>query len=208
VLSEAPEVVAVSRWLAEWASERGARAVRWVPNGVAVHPGGDRTRTRRALDVEDDVELLGFLGSGRAWHGVHALEALLEARPRARALVVGDARVAHPRARCVGRVSEARAAELVAAMDVLVAPYTDDAPPWLCPLKVLHARAQGTPVVARDVGDVALLLGESGGTVLRGWSTGAACEALDGWRGRRAPPHVRGWTDVVSEALGVSRRRT
>lgn len=212
VLGAAPLVVAVSAWLADWCREQGARRVLHVPNGVLPH-GGDRATARARLGIAPDTELLGFLGSGRVWHGVDALPALLDARPYARLLVVGEAEVRHPRALHVGVVTEAAAAHLVAAMDAMVAPYPQDAPAWTCPLKLLHARAQGTPVLATAVGDVTHLLGLAGagsapprghlpgGTALARWSTEAACDALDAWRGQRAQTVVRSWDIVVREVL-------
>lgn len=198
VLRAAPEVVAVSPWLGEWLrGEIGCRQVKVVPNGVAPHVG-DREGTRRALGLEGAF-VLGFLGSLKAWHGVDRLPGLLDALPGAVGLVVGDGpvRVAHPRLRHVGQVDERRAADLVAAMDVGLAPYGPDAPPWFSPLKILAYRAQGTPVVATDVADCRRLVGE-GGTVVPVDALPDACLA---WRGRRCAPAVRSWATVVEEAL-------
>ncbi|MBM4393322.1 MAG: glycosyltransferase, partial [Deltaproteobacteria bacterium] len=90
------------------------------------------------------------------------------------------------------------AADLVAAMDVGLAPYAADAPPWFCPLKILAYRAQGTPVVATDVGDCALVAGSGGSIVAR---VDDLADAAASWRGRRCTPQVRGWDTVVEEAL-------
>ena len=197
VLRAAPRVVAVSRWLCDWLTgEVGCRDVRHLPNGVEPHVG-DREGTRRELGLEGAF-VVGFLGSMKPWHGVERLPALLDAMPEAVGLVVGEGpvRVEHPRLRCVGQVSEARAADLVAAMDVGLAPYASDAPPWFCPLKILAYRAQGTPVVAADVGDCRWVTGD-GGTIVDGdW-----VEAIRSWRGRRAAVSVRSWARVVEEAL-------
>lgn len=196
VLTAAPRVVAVSAWLADWCRSLGCRDVRHVPNGVAPHVGR-REETRRELGLEGRF-VLGFLGSMKPWHGVERLPALLDALPDAVGLLVGDGpvSVAHPRLVRVGQVDEARAADLVAAMDVGLAPYAADAPPWFCPLKILAYRAQGTPTVATDVGDCRALVGEDG-TVGED-----LVDAVSAWRGRRVPPSVRAWHDVVAEALG------
>lgn len=192
------EVVAVSAWLVQWLASRDVRS-RHVPNGVSPHVG-NREATRARLGL-DGAFVVGFLGSMKPWHGVEHVVATVEAIEGAVGLVVGEGpvKVEHPRVRCLGQVSEAHAADLVAAMDVGLAPYGPDAPPWFCPLKVLAYRAQGTPVVATAVGDCPALVGD-GGTVVDG--VGQLVDAVLAWRGRRAEPWVRGWDDVVREALG------
>lgn len=198
-VAAAPRVLAVSAWLADWARAQGAPDVRHVPNGV--EPGvGDRAGTRARLGLEGRF-VLGFLGSMKPWHGVARLPDLLDALPDAVGLCVGEGpvRVTHPRLLNVGQVPEAQVPDLVAAMDIGLAPYTADAPPWFCPLKILAYRAQGTPVVASDVGDCAHLVGlgpEPGGFCGPDLLAGIAA-----WRGRRATPWLRAWTDVVAEGL-------
>lgn len=199
VLTAAPRVIAVSAWLADWLRSLGCRDVRHVPNGV-VPRIGDREATRRALGLQDAF-VVGFLGSMKPWHGVDRLPALLDAIPEATGLVVGDGPVpvAHPRLVRVGQVTEDKVADLVAAMDVGLAPYAADAPPWFCPLKVLAYRAQGTPVVATNVGDCHMLVGDAG-TVVDG-ALDALIDATRGWRGRRCAPYIRGWDVVVRAAI-------
>ncbi len=192
------EVVAVSRWLVDWLGGMGIKA-RLLSNGVSRHVG-NREAARRALGFADDDFVVGFLGSMKPWHGVEALPGVVEQIPGAVGLCVGDGpvKLEHPRVRTVGQVNEARAADLVAAMDVGLAPYRSDAPPWFCPLKILAYRAQGTPVVATDTGDCALVTGTGGSVVSR---VEDLVEAAAQWRGRRCTPHVRGWDEVVEEAL-------
>lgn len=197
ILRSADRVLAVSRWLVDWAvHEIGVEAerVRCVPNGVERRVG-DRDGARRRLGLDGPV--LGFVGSMKPWHGVDRLPALLDALPGFTALVAGDGPVEvprHPRLLALGRVAPRDLADVVAAMDVGLAPYRADAPPWFCPLKVLEYRAQGVPVVAADVGECRAL--------------GAAIVQDDDWAGaihaaleRPRVPWVRGWDDVVREAL-------
>lgn len=206
VLRAAPEVVAVSRWLCGWLGELGCTNVRHLPNGVTPHVG-DRAGARARLGLGNEL-VVGFLGSMKPWHGAERLPALLELLPDAVGLLVGDGPTVprHPRLRHAGQVGEAAAADLVAAMDVALAPYGPDAPPWFCPLKVLAYRAQGTPVVASDVGDCRELVeagGGAAGTVLPADAPlDAWRDAVLGWAGRRATPWVRSWADVVREGLG------
>ena len=197
-LRAAPRVITVSAWLADWARSRGAKDVRHVPNGVS--PGlGDRDGTRERLGIAGRF-VVGFLGSMKAWHGVERLPALLDQLPDAVGLCGGDGpvRVQHPRLVHAGRVPEHEVPGYVAAMDVGLAPYGPDAPPWFCPLKILAYRAQGTPVVASDIGDCRLLTGDGG------YCGPDLYDGIVAWRGRRAVPHLRSWAQVVDEALADS----
>jgi glycosyltransferase involved in cell wall biosynthesis len=201
VLLAADEIVAVSAWLVQWLRGLGCRRVRHLPNGVApLH--GDREGTRRRLGLNGNF-VIGFLGSMKPWHGVERIPALLDSMPEAVGLLVGSGPsvVTHPRLLAVGLVDETEAANLVAAMDVGLAPYGADAPPWFCPLKVLAYRAQGTPVVATAVGDCAALVG-SGGTVVEPGRLDALVASVQGWRKRERPAaHLRSWDTVAAEGL-------
>lgn len=201
VLQAAPLVVTVSRWLKRWLeTEVGCRRVAWVPNGtVPLH--GDRARGRAALGLGDEDFALGFVGSMKDWHGVGRLPALAE-RAGARLVLVG-AGTAGPLPEgtvCTGFLTGQALADAVAALDVAVAPYLPTAPPWLCPLKVFDYRAQGTPIVASDVGDVGVFVGR-GGTVVPPDDDDALVDAVRSWRGRRLPPRVRSWERVGREVL-------
>ena len=201
VLLAAPEIVCVSAWLVDWLRDIGCRVVRHLPNGVAAHRG-DREAARARLGL-GSAFTLGFVGSLKPWHGADRLPAILDALPEAVALVAGTGpvRVEHPRLRHLGHLDEPALADAIASMDVAFAPYRADAPPWFSPLKILAYRAQGTPVVATDLGDCRLLVGE-GGTVLPAQGTDMdLAEAAVGWRGRRTIPWVRSWEDVVAEGL-------
>jgi alpha-maltose-1-phosphate synthase len=197
ILKSADRVIAVSRWLVDWlVAEVGVPAdrVRHVPNGVEARVG-DRDATRRRLGLDGPV--LGFVGSMKPWHGVERLPAILDALPGFTALVAGDGPIAvprHPRLRALGRVPPRGLADVVAAMDVGLAPYAADAPPWFCPLKVLEYRAQGVPVVAADVGECRSL----GASIVADddW-----CSAIEAALGHPRVPWVRSWDDVVVEAL-------
>lgn len=200
VLLAAPLVAGVSRWVCQWLADLGCPRVIHLPNGVTPRVG-DRIGTRRSLGL-DERFVLGFLGSMKPWHGLERIPALLDAIPDAVALIVGEGSIpAHPRLH--HRPFVADPADLVAAMDVGLAPYGPDAPPWFCPLKILDYRAQGTPVVATDVGDCRELVGD-GGTVA---AHDQLVDAIMAWRGRRVAPNVRSWETVAAEglaALGVS----
>ncbi len=212
VLQAAPSLVAVSAWLARWLVEEAGchpDRVRHIPNGVSA-ARGDRAAGRLQLGLEPEDFAIGFIGSFRSWHGVQLLAPLLARLPEARLLLVGGAReqeeaqyrglCAQDRVIPVGRVSPERVPDLVAAMDVGLAPYPDDAPPWFCPLKVLEYRAQGTPVVASDIGDCRLLTGK-GGTIVPPGDLDAMASAVRTWRDRRPPASTRSWAQVARELL-------
>jgi glycosyltransferase involved in cell wall biosynthesis len=197
VLQAAPRIVAVSAWLCQWLREEiGCRGqVLHVPNGVLPFVG-DRAATRRRLGIEDKF-VIGFIGSMKPWHGVERLPELLDRFPEAVGLCVGDGpvKIQHPRLIVMGQQSESEVAHLAAAMDVGLAPYAPDAPPWFCPLKILAYRAQGTPVVAPDLGDCRLLVGD-GGSITHDFA-----EGIRAWQGRRVAPALRPWSQVIAEAF-------
>jgi len=202
VLQAAPAIVAVSRWLVDWLrQEMGCRNVRWVPNGV-VPIRGDPVRGRKALGLGPDDFAVGFLGSMKPWHGVERLGAIARGA-EARLVLLGEAGdipdLPEDTVR-TGHLDGQEVADAVAALDVGLAPYPEDAPPWFCPLKVLDYRAQGTPVVASDVGDVGELAGV-GGTVVPPGDLDGFIDAVKAWRGRALRPRVRSWGRVATEVL-------
>jgi len=214
-LRSADRVACVSHWLARWAvEEQGCEAerVQVVSNGV-VPAVGERARGRAMVGIDPDAWVLGFVGAFRPWHGLASLPALLDLLPEATLLVVGGGRageealwrplVDHPRVVMAGRRTQAELPDLIAAMDLGLAPYPADAPPWFCPLKVLDYRAQGTPTVATDVADCRHLVGEHGSVVAPGDLRGMA-DAILGWRGRRVTPAPRSWTTVAAELIALN----
>jgi glycosyltransferase involved in cell wall biosynthesis len=212
VLRGADRVVAVSAWLHRWlVQEQGCEGhrVTHLINGVTAAEG-DRARGRALVGLAPDAWVLGFVGAFRPWHGLQLLPSLLEALPEATLLLVGAGRTGeealwrplaqHPRVILAGRRHQGELADLVAAMDLGLAPYPADAPPWFCPLKLLEYRAQGTPAVASDIGDCARVLGEAGSIVSPG-DVGAMAAEARRWRGRRCEPWTRSWAEVARELL-------
>lgn len=202
VLQAAPAIAAVSAWLARWLREEvGCKGlIRHVPNGVTPFVG-DRARGRAALGVPEGAPLVGFVGSMKAWHGLDRL-ARVAAALGARLALIG-AGGAVEGAVATGHLEGQALADAVAALDLGLAPYPADAPPWFCPLKVLDYRAQGTPVLGTDVGDVAALVGEAGAVVPPG-DDDALIAAGQAWIGRRTTPSVRSWATVGAEVLGLA----
>ncbi len=202
VLQAAPVVVAVSRWLVRWLKEEvGCRNVTWVPNGV---PGlrGDRARGRRLLGLSEDEPLIGYVGSGRQWHDLGVLSRVADAAG-ARLALFGAFPDAPAGALAPGHLPPQVLADAVAALDVGLAPYKADSPEWFCPLKILDYRAQGTPVVATDLGDVGALV-EDGGSVVPPDDVDALVTSVCAWMGRRVQPRIRSWRSVAREVLQVA----
>jgi len=201
VLQAAPAIVTVSRWLVRWLEDEvGCRNVHWVPNGAAPLRGS-RKRGRELLCVEDDRPVVGFVGSMKPWHGVDRLPAIAHALDADLALI-GPMERALDGAICTGHLGPQALADVVAALDVGLAPYPEDAPPWFCPLKILDYRAQGTPVVATDIGECESLVG-TGGTVVAPDDEQAIINAARGWIGQRTDRRVRSWHRVAKQVLGV-----
>ena len=214
VLRAAPCIVAVSQWLVRWlVDEVGCSPDRvfHLPNGVRPEVG-EREHTRAALGIAPGTPLLGFIGSLRPWHGVDRLPALLESWPSAHLLLVGaDQQGKTPdwvtkygeRVHAVGRVDGGDVANFAAAMDVGLAPYPIDAPPWFSPLKISAYRAQGTPVVATDIGDNALEVGD-GGVVVPPDDDTALLNACREQANVRRQPFRRLWRDVADNLVSLA----
>lgn len=210
-LRRAHRITTVSRWLRCWLIEEigvEPERVLHVPNGTSPWIGA-RGPTRERLGFHNDSFVLGFIGSHQPWHGLDVLSTILDRIPDARLLLVGADRegFAIPpgplhrhsaRVHAAGVATEALVADLVAAMDVGLAPYPANAPPWFCPLKILDYRAQGTPVVSTRVGENEQLVGGSG-TIVTPDNVDEMCEAVLSWRGRRCPPSPRTWEQVAAE---------
>ena len=201
VLQAAPAVAAVSRWLVRWLREEvGCQKVTWVPNGVTPR-AGDRARGRARLGVPEGQPVVGFVGSMKPWHGVERLPRVATALG-ARLVLIGRCPDPPEGAIVTGHLHGAELADVVAGLDLGLAPYPRSAPPWFCPLKILDYRAQGTPVIATDVGDCRPLVGEDGGAVVPPEDDDALIEAGRAWLRRARPaPHLRSWQAVSAEML-------
>ncbi len=201
VLRAAPVVVAVSQALAhQLRVDLGLRNVHWVPNGSDLPPG-DRARGRARLGLSADEPLLGFVGAVRPWHGLERLPALARALG-ARLLVVGAG--PHPEGVIgVNWAEGTELADLIAAMDVGLAPHPAGAPAHFCPLKILDYRSQGTPVLASDLGDAAVLT-EGGGRVVPAGDDVALRTAALHLLGRRFSPVRRTWDRVAGQLLALA----
>lgn len=184
-------VIAVSPWMAAWARENGAREVVLVPNASALCPD-------RGVQRAPDAGLrLVHHGSLQPWHGTAFFPALLEALPEATLTVIGAGRLpAHPRIVHLPWLDAMPLARELSRAHVGLLPYPDDAPPWLCPLKLADYRNVGVPSVgslhpAAAEADRRVGLGDP-----RGWAEAVRTLAAT------PPSHpVRTWDDVVPALL-------
>ncbi|MEQ8767386.1 MAG: glycosyltransferase family 4 protein [Planctomycetota bacterium] len=151
-----------------------------VPNGAdLVEPSREeRERIRSELGFEPEHRVIGFVGAFNRFHGIENLVSvipeLLAHEPKLRFLLVGGggdrepavqtAANRHPEVLATGRVQPARVRELLLAMDVGVAPYSQQADFYFSPVKVFEYLAAGIPVVGPALGQIAELVdhGRSG----------------------------------------------
>jgi len=202
-IGQATRVIAVSRWLQRWAvDEIGCNSddVLRLINGVRRPTSGSADNLRERLGNPDI--LIGFLGSMRPWHGLDFLPDLLEAIPEAAAVLIGEGpvQISHPRIHSMGFVDPNDLSPTLRALDVGIAPYANDAPPWFCPLKLLEYRAHGVPIVTTDVADAKLLISENDAAMTTldplDWAEAVRAQAL-----RSPRPVLRPWDQVCAEAI-------
>jgi glycosyltransferase involved in cell wall biosynthesis len=162
-------VVAVSRPLSERLVRAGVSADRLhcIPNAYRPSPAFTRVEARRALGLDADAPVLGWVGRVSAEKGADVLvRALAELRDLPlRAAVVGDgpdrARLAAlaaslgigDRIRWCGSVE--RAARFFPAFDLFVLSSRTEG----TPIVLFEAMAAGVPIVATDVGGVPDVVG-------------------------------------------------
>jgi glycosyltransferase involved in cell wall biosynthesis len=174
-------IVAVSEAVADYAMQfAGARdRVHVIGNGV--DPARFPSSSGLAAPAQPGrIFTVGFVGTLKPWHGLGTLAAavakLHEQDPRLRLVVVGDGpwrgRLEQDLARrglsgvtqLTGAVAPQEIPDLLASMDVAVAPYAARSDFYFSPLKVLEYMAAGLPVVASRIGQIAQVIvdGETG----------------------------------------------
>ncbi|HZB86107.1 MAG TPA: glycosyltransferase, partial [Gaiellaceae bacterium] len=159
-LLNADIVLAVSRPLAGYARERGARRVEVVPNAV------DPARYPRAEGRNGNPPVAVFAGSLRPWHGIDCLaEAWALLRNAAPELLVlgdgpGRSLLERAGARTTGAVPHALVPSYLAQADIGLAPYAADAPDYFSPLKLFEYMAAGLATIASDLPGVIDVVGD------------------------------------------------
>ncbi len=174
VFSAATALLAVSDEVAEYLERFPAARgkVQVVPNGV--NPDRFPADLTPSVPSPAGTFTVGFVGTLKPWHG---LPILLEAfaqlhgrEPRTRLLIVGAgpereklaaevfSRGLAPAVHFTGAVAPAEVPNLLASMDVAVAPYPELLNFYFSPLKVYEYMAAGLPVVASRVGQLQKLI--------------------------------------------------
>jgi glycosyltransferase involved in cell wall biosynthesis len=139
-------------------------------------------------------------GSLRPWHGTELLGPVLDRLPDATLVLIGDGpAVPHERVLHLPWVASALLGDLLAAADVGLLPYPEDAPPWFDALKLHDYRAVGLPVVG------SAHPASAGVDRVVARDPSAWAEAIRGLEGVRHAPVVRTWADVAREGLQAAR---
>jgi glycosyltransferase involved in cell wall biosynthesis len=188
-LRAANRVIVVSEVQRDELVRGGVPASKVVVNPNAVDPrvfrpeaGGADVRRRLGLGSE---VVIGFSGTFGEWHGIPTLAAalplVLDARPHARWLLIGDGPLrgiienvvkSHGLDERVQRVGMVRHAEMpayLAACDILVSPHgrqADGGEFFGSPTKLFEYMASGRPIVASAVGQIAEVLADDGSALL------------------------------------------
>jgi glycosyltransferase involved in cell wall biosynthesis len=188
-LYAADRVIVVSRVLRDELVSRGFPAAKIVVNPNAVdtavfRPDLSGQHIRQQLGATSDV-VIGFSGTFGAWHGIPTLAAalplVLQARPDARWLLLGDGPLrplvdqavdGTPFADRVARVGmqpHSQMPEYLAACDVLVSPHgkqSDGGEFFGSPTKLYEYMAMGRPIVASHLGQIAEVLADGESALL------------------------------------------
>jgi len=230
----ASRIIAVSRGVADHAEQRsgGRTPVTVIPNGVDPARFSPRRSRRLTDDAERRPFTVGFLGTLKPWHDLgtlmRAVARLRRRRPSARLVVVGEGPGGDALERDAARLGltdalDARGAvdpfevpEILAGMDVAVAPYPDLRPFYFSPLKLVEYMAAGLPVVASAVGEIDDLVEDGVTGLLYPPGDAAALEttlerlAADpllgrrlGRAGRDRVTRERTWDEVVRQVLAM-----
>jgi glycosyltransferase involved in cell wall biosynthesis len=170
VFASATALIAVSEEVKTYLlNYEDARKVHVIPNGVNPH----RFSHFGSATCPESFTV-GFVGSLKPWHGLPILtEAFAQLRqrvPQAKLLIVGDgperenlvrelaARGLDAHTQFTGAVNPDEVPQLLAAMDVAVAPYAAQSNFYFSPLKVYEYMAAGLPVVVSRIGQLADLI--------------------------------------------------
>lgn len=175
--ASADAVTVVSEGLAAYVTSvaPGVPVVR-VPNGA--DPAAPDARKHPDLRFPPGSLVIGFVGSMKAWHGVHDLVSafvlIMDDHPEMHLVLIGEgperpaleARIAGgnlgDRVHLMGPYRHDQIPGLLASFDVGVAPYVPTPDFYFSPIKVAEYIAAGLPVVYPRIADLADLVTNAG----------------------------------------------
>jgi glycosyltransferase involved in cell wall biosynthesis len=144
-----------------------------VPNGVDPDRFDHRSKMLNPNFSPEDF-VIGFVGTMKPWHDlqtlVDAFALFYEQEPQGRLLLIGDGpiksqieaqikqRGCSDAVHFTGAVTSAEIPQLLASMDVAVAPYPLATNSYFSPLKVYEYMAAGLAVIASEVGQLQELI--------------------------------------------------
>lgn len=234
LFSGADHVIAVSEQVADYVHSVAAETpVTVVPNGVSTEAHknpGDVASWRKKLAVGADAELIiGFVGSIRPWHGVHMLiEALAELVNRGTKVslaLVGDNQMMFEtltqqcerlgvtdRVIFTGALPFETIPSVMAAIDILIAPYPEMDEFYFSPLKVFEYMAAGKPIVASRIGQITdILTHEKNGLLVAPGNPVEIANAITKLHGDKEFSHrlaAQAREDAVADHTWANRMRT
>ena len=224
-MSRATFVVTKGEHLRQQAIRMGihARKVRNVLNGCdpSVFHVADRSAARKQLAVDDEAELIVFVGRLDTTKGIvellDAFASLATRRPNLRLAYVGDGPggeqlrckakelVLEDRVVLTGACPSQKVAQGLAAANVLALPsYTEG-----CPNVVIEALNCGRPVIATNVGGIPELINATSGILVAPRDSRALADAIKtaverNWDERSISQQFRrGWDDAAGEILSI-----
>jgi glycosyltransferase involved in cell wall biosynthesis len=169
-----------------------------LPNGVNTDrfKGESQLAPHTSLKAGDEEILIGFVGRVRPWHGldglIDAFADVARARSDVRLCVVGNTdgvteelverlrqHDIEDRVTLTGEMAAGDMPEVIAGLDVVVAPYPATDNFYFSPLKVFEYMAAGKAIVASNIGQIPDIL-EHGRTALlyEAGDTGALADSL------------------------------
>jgi glycosyltransferase involved in cell wall biosynthesis len=224
-MKRATFVVTKSEHLRQRAVEMGISAskVRTIRNGCnpSVFHLQDRSAARAQLAIEDNAELVLFVGRLDTAKGIEelleAFASLVSRRPNLRLAFVGDgpgtgylrSKAKHlalgDRITLKGACSSPEVAQWLAAANVLALPSYNEGYPNV----VIEALSCGRPVIATNVGGILELVNEESGILIAPRDSRALANAIEKTMDRHwdeqsiSEQFRRGWDEAADELLGI-----
>jgi len=168
VFGSAGFIAAVSSQVASYAEKRGGRpeSIHLCPNGIdsALFKPYSKAGNKARLMLPGESFVLGFHGRERPWHGfdmlVEVAQALLGSSVPVHLLVIGEgdfkalSRLPKGTYTRLPWMEHAQIPACISAFDVLPLTYSQDAPCYFSPLKLMESMACAVVPVVPDLGDL------------------------------------------------------